>query len=460
MERAKNIFKNKKVWAVIIIAILIVAIVWIVVVRKQKQKEEQVSEKVYQVKVMEAGETGSDVTLSYTGLVQPEETIQCTFETIGTIASVEVEQGQEVAEGQILCTMDAKDAQDQLESANRSLNYAEKTRKNAQESYDNAQKDYATACGTNREQDNLNDAIARRDEQQKKVNDLKTKLDGMSQYKEGSNSMGSIPETNTEYYTTKLELDSAQNTLEVYQRNVDSAQEAYDKKAKEGANSDEAKAQKERLDSSKEALDQANEAYDNAADNVEKAQSAVDKCVLRAPKAGYVVNLSATKGSVSTPIMPAVVLATHDVVINFGVSQTDVATLTAGMPAQIQIGDKSFTGSIKNVDVVPDETSRTYATNVTVDVADPDVYLGELATVKINIGERTGIWLPLSVILNDGNDYVYVVEDGRAKREYVTVLEINDDQVLVEGTKAGEKIICEGMKLVRTGSAVSYEKQD
>ena len=226
MERAKNILKNKKVWAVIIIAILILAIVWIVVARKQKQKEEQVSEKVYQVKVMEAGETGSDVTLSYTGLVQPEETIQCTFETVGTIASVEVEQGQEVTEGQVLCTLDAKDAQDQLESANRSLNYAEKTRKNAQESYDNAQKDYVTACGTSREQDNLNDAIARRDEQQKKVNDLKTKLDGMSQYKEGSNSMGSIPETNTEYYTTKLELDSAQSTLEVYQRNVDSAQEA------------------------------------------------------------------------------------------------------------------------------------------------------------------------------------------------------------------------------------------
>lgn len=56
--------------------------------------------------------------------------------------------------------------------------------------------------------------------------------------------MGSIPETNTEYYTTKLELDSAQSTLEVYQRNVDSAQEAYDKKAKEGAGSEEAKAQK------------------------------------------------------------------------------------------------------------------------------------------------------------------------------------------------------------------------
>ena len=154
--------------------------------------------------------------------------------------------GQEVAEGQILCTMDAGDAEDQLDSANRTLEYADKTRKNAQESYENAQEDYATACGTKRELENLNDAIARRDEQQKKVDALKSKLDGMSQYKPGNGSLGNMPETNTEYYSTKLELDSAQSTLEVYQRNVDSAQEAYDKKAKEGADSDEAKAQKER----------------------------------------------------------------------------------------------------------------------------------------------------------------------------------------------------------------------
>lgn len=460
MEKGKKLLKNKKVWVFLLLIILAVAIGFIVVLRKQKQKEEQVAEKVYQVKVMEAGETGSDVSLSYTGIVQPAETIRCTFETVGTIESVNVEKGQEVAEGQILCTMDAGDAEDQLDSANRTLEYADKTRKNAQESYENAQEDYATACGTKRESENLNDAIARRDEQQKKVDALKSKLDGMSQYKPGNGSLGNMPETNTEYYSTKLELDSAQSTLEVYQRNVDSAQEAYDKKEKEGADSDEAKAQKERLDSARDALDNANEAYDNAADNVEKAQSAVDKCTLKAPKAGYVVNVSATEGSVSTPIMPAVVLATHDVVINFGVSQTDITSLSAGMTAQIQIGDKTFSGNIKSIDVTPDENTRTYATDVTVDTADPEVYLGELATVEINIGERTGIWLPLSVILNDGNDYVYVVEDGRAKREYINVLEVSDDQVLVEGTKAGDKIICEGMKLVRTGSAVSYEKQD
>ena len=105
MEKGKKLLKNKKVWVFLLLIILAVAIGFIVVLRKQKQKEEQVAEKVYQVKVMEAGETGSDVSLSYTGIVQPEETIQCTFETVGTIETVNVEKGQEVAEGQILCTI-------------------------------------------------------------------------------------------------------------------------------------------------------------------------------------------------------------------------------------------------------------------------------------------------------------------------------------------------------------------
>ena len=70
MEKGKKLLKNKKVWVFLLLIILAVAIGFIVVVRKQKQKEEQGAEKVYQVKVMEAGETGRDVSLSYTGIVR------------------------------------------------------------------------------------------------------------------------------------------------------------------------------------------------------------------------------------------------------------------------------------------------------------------------------------------------------------------------------------------------------
>jgi RND family efflux transporter MFP subunit len=489
---------GKKVVGILVLAVVVVVMIAVVVTRKAAQKDDSTEEKVYPVTVMEAGETGSDVYLTYTGLVQPSELTQCTFETIGTVKTVYVKKGDAVKEGDLLVSIDDSEAQDRLESANRQLDYAVKNQERAQDSYDDAQEDYATACSASEEKEDLDDAIARRDTQQAKVDDLKAQLDATSQYKttdssdasdgsgeasgdSGSGSTGlgngstgsglsgtgnvtgvtnsyTMPEVNTDYYTLQMQYESAMDTLELYQQNVDAAQEAYDKKLKEGADSNDAKAQKERLDAAEETLDNMNEAVDNARDSVEEAQDAVDKCTLKARADGYVVDIEVSEGSVSTPIVPAVVLASNDVVVNFGVSQGDITTLSAGMPVSITIEGQEFVGSIKDIDIMPDESTRTYSTNVTIDVADPDVYLGELATVRIGIGERRGIWLPIAVVLNDGNDYVYVAEDGRAKRKYISIEEVSDDMVLVSGTDAGDLIITEGMKLIRTGSAVSYEQ--
>ena len=165
MDRVKKLLHCKAFYIVVAI-IAVVAIILIVVVRKQQQRSERQEEKVVQVSVMEAGETGSDVTLTYTGLVQPDETTQCTFETVGTIERVYVKKGDPVREGDILCTIEDDDAQDQLDSANRQLDYAKKSKDNAQESYDDALEDYIEACGTKKEKENLDDAIAKRDAQQ------------------------------------------------------------------------------------------------------------------------------------------------------------------------------------------------------------------------------------------------------------------------------------------------------
>ncbi len=452
----KQFLHNKKKVAVAALAVVLAALLAVMGFRKSAQKDEKEEEKVYPVAVMEAGETGSDVSLSYTGLVQPAELTQCTFETIGTIEAVYVKKGDQVKAGDPLAAIEDDDAADQLSSAQRQAEYAEKNLTRAGESYDDAQADYLRACGAEQEREDLQDATQRYNEQEQRVLSLKAQLDATPQYRSAT---GGVPEINTEYYSLQLQYESAQNTLELYRQNVDSAQEAYDNKVKEGASSDDAKLQKERFDAAADNLDAAQESYDSAADRVQSAQNALDQCVLRARSDGYVVDVSAEEGSVSTPIMPAVVLASNEVVVNFGVSQSDVLSLAAGMPASITVEQQTFTGAIRDVDVLPDESTRTYAVNVSLDTADPDLYLGELASVSIHIGERMGIWLPISVILNDGRDYVYIVEDGRAKRQYVTIEEVSDDQVRVTGTQAGTLIITEGMKLIRTGSAVSYERQ-
>lgn len=462
----KGLFKNRKVVIGIAALATVAVVVGIVLfVSRSGDKETVRKEKVYQVSVMEAGETGSDVSLVYSGIIQPEVIEQATFASIGTVKEIYVKQGQSVRAGMPLAMLDDTEARRQLDNSGNTLRTAENTLKSAKKQRDNAYEDYLEACTAKSEKETLDNAVKRRDEQQQRVDSLKAELDelgGDSSESEGGTGSVSRPITgvvSTDYWYKQQQLVAAQETLETYNQSVNAAQEAYDKKVEEGAESSEAKAQKERLDTAEDALVNAQSAYDSALNNQMSAQEAVDDCTLLAQNDGYVITVEAAVGGVATPIIPAVVLGSNRMVASFGVSQSDIMDLAGGMAATVTVDGNVCSGRIKDIALMPDETSRTYAVNVTLEGTRDDWRLGELAMVEIHIGERRGIWLPLSVILNDGEDYVYVVVDGRAKRKYITIEEIQNDMVMVTGTDVGDKIICEGMKLIRTGSAVSYDGQ-
>lgn len=251
-----------------------------------------------------------------------------------------------------------------------------------------------------------------------------------------------------------LGLAEAQAELTAAQSERTAAQTAYDALAAQGPDSAETRAQKERLDTAQTALDQAKTNYDNAQRNYETALEAVEDCKLRADADGYVVTVVSSEGSLATPLAPVLVLGSRGMVARFGVSQSDVRELAVEMPAAVTLDGRQYAGSILSIAVLPDEDTRTYPVDVSIGADFSEVYLGSMATVELQIGQRTGVWLPLSVILNDGEDYVYLVEDGRAVRRNVEIAELSNDMVLVTGVHEGGQVISEGMKTVRSGSPV------
>ncbi len=505
-------------WGIVLAAAVVVALVIILVVFFGKKEEPaKKEEKIYKVSVIEVGAMGNDVELTYTGIVQPEETEQATFSSIGTVNHVYVTEGQPVRAGDVLATMDDTEARRQVENNANSLKIAQTNLDSAIRQRDNAYEDYREACGAGNEKEALDNAIERRDEQTRKVDELSSDMvtaeaeqtrtkDEYDQAREDLvssqtdyatksaeldvlknsgapqeqidakqaelseadnkvNEARAVHETKQTDYTQaqinyrakQTELDAAQSTLTTYNEGVDSAQEAYDNKLEKGAESREAKAQKEVCDAADNSVTSSQATYDSAKNNYDSAVETLEDCILRAKSDGYVIQVSVTEGGMANPIMPAVVLGSNRCVVNFGVSQSDIRDIYQGLAAKMTINGVPFDGYVSKIGLMPDETSRTYATDVVI-LTEDDFYLGELATVKINIGARQGIWLPLSVILNDGEDYVYLVEDGRAKRQNIVIEEINNDMVMVSGLSEGNIVISEGMKLVKTGSAVSYEK--
>lgn len=270
------------------------------------------------------------------------------------------------------------------------------------------------------------------------------------------NARADLADARTDLVTAEssLGLAGAQAELSAAGSERTAAQTAYDALNAQGEDSAEARAQKERLEAADTALAQAQSSYDVAQNNYQNALAAIEDYKLYAPSDGYVVTLVGAEGSLATPLAPVLVLGSRDTVVRFGVSQSDVRELEAGMPAAVTLDGESYAGRIASIAVLPDETTRTYPVDVSIGADFSEVYLGSMASVQLQLGRRTGVWLPLSVILNDGEDYVYLVEAGRAVRRNVEITELSNDMVLVTGVHEGGFVISEGMKTVRSGSPV------
>lgn len=511
---------HKIVCAAIVLILAACAAVYVINRYKQDEKEASASaydEKVYKVSVIEVSPTGNDVYLTYTGIVQPGEMEQAAFSTVGTVKEIYVTEGQEVKKGDLLAALDDADAKRQVENSANNLQIARANLNSAVSQRQKAYDDYVAACSPEDAQKNLEDATARRDAQQEKVNTLSTELvtleteqeKAKKEYEEAGKNLltaqGSLSTAETElkalqdaaageeliqakqaevdaaaleaeecqkiyddkqnayttvqadYRTKQAEHEAAKASLATYNEAVDTAQTTYDNKVEDGPQTADAKAQAERFNTADAACYTAQASYDTASNNYEASLEALEDCKLIAGSDGYVITVAVSEGSFAAPIMPAVVIGSNENVVSFGVSQSDIRDVTAGLAAEITVNGVTFQGEVKKVSLLPDETSRTYNTEVTIQAENAGFYLGEMAVVKIAVGEREGVWLPLSVILNDGQDYVYLVENGRAKRQNVIINEISNDMILVTGIPDGGQVISEGMKLVRTGSPVTVD---
>ncbi len=209
-----------------------------------------------------------------------------------------------------------------------------------------------------------------------------------------------------------------------------------------------------RLRTAETALAEAQSSVLTAEATLTNAEKALADLTIRAPISGTVAAVIATEGSVATPIAPVMAIIGNGRVVSFGVSPTDLPLVTVGTPVTVTLPDSSPIITVKNVATMPDEQSRTYSATAELPSELSGAPIGDTVKLTVHIGDRGGVWLPINVLLNDGEDYVFVVEDGRAVKKRITIVDIVNDYVSVEGLTEGELVISTGMKLVRSGDEV------
>lgn len=222
-----------------------------------------------------------------------------------------------------------------------------------------------------------------------------------------------------------------------------------------------------------------------AQSNLERAKSAVEaaqaqsriasKSVgdtrLYAPFGGYISHKNVEIGQTIAPGAPVVNLVRIDnVKVKISVPEEDVAGIKVGMPLWASIsalGNRTFKGKVTEKNVSADPMSRSYEVKAVIANPKHELLPGMIAEVTVALGNHKSqtsnlnsqiIALPAGIIQLDADNrtFVWTVENGKAKKTYVSTGDnIGDKVAVVGGLQYGDKIIIEGQQKVSSNMAVS-----
>jgi len=376
-------------------------------------KAEAVEEQIKPVKVIEIVEQEEPVVLSYSGTVGSSELRKLAFKSTGRIGDIHVKEGQRVKKGDVLIELEDQDLQYALKAAKGQMGAA-------QSIYDKAMKGAAPEEIRNAE---LN---------VKKAQDAYDYV--ITNYKRVETLYNSGAVSKNELEQAKLEADVKESELSQAKEQLSQVQG--------GPRNEDKKALQEQLEQAKA--------------DYEYKESLLEDAVMTVDDDGYIVDILYEKGELVPGGYPVAVVRNDGLAVNTGLAEKDLNRVVLGTRAKVTAGEKIIEGWVTNISQIPDTQSRTY--NIEIALNGNDLNLGAVVKVDIITGNETGIWIPLTSMLSDGMDYVYIAKDNIAEKREIVIEGISGSRAKVKGLESGEKLVVEGMKRLRTGDGISVLK--
>lgn len=201
--------------------------------------------------------------------------------------------------------------------------------------------------------------------------------------------------------------------------------------------------------------------YDSAQANLSSAEKQVAEATVVSPVDGVIANKNLTNGqniSAGNQLMTVEQLEAVHVVIH--VEQRDMAYLKMGDSVAVTVDaypGKSFHGVVDVMSPVAGKESRMFRVKVKVDNPETLLKPGMFVQVQLNLGEpKPVLSVPQKAVLGQkGVQYVFTVEDGKAKKIRVEAGDIVDDRIeIVDGVSEGMIILTNNLDKLKDGNPV------
>jgi len=187
----------------------------------------------------------------------------------------------------------------------------------------------------------------------------------------------------------------------------------------------------------------------------------IQKQYVTSPISGVVDEKYMNKGEMSAPGVPILdIVDVSRVKVTAGIPESYINTVKTGQTVKITIDvlpQVDFEGKISYLSPTLAPGSRTFEIEIIIDNKDRLLKPEMNANVEIAKMEKdNAIVIPQDLIIDNGEQkYIFVIENGNARRRDIETDGRNGNSVLVsKGLNAGDKIIYEGFQSVNDGDKV------
>lgn len=484
--------QHKKSTALLVVLALAAAIV----LRFLPQKGAAQGSTVSFVRTTTLQKTSLENSVSTTGTVESANVSTVTTDLKYTVKSVNVQVGDTVQAGDVICTLDTEDLEKQIERAKESLtDQTEQTQEaynKALKSYNEAKKGYddAVTAAADAEDDyydswdDLNAAVNQVSALQADYDSKQSQLSSMlTEYNEAVSTYG-VDSDEAKAAKDRYEqfkegaAQDAQTALENAQKTTgyQSLVQAKDQAVAAWEQAKTAKDQAEKqLETASESLDTAKKNLDKSgsSDTLEDLQEQLTKCTLTAETSGTVTSLNATVGSICSDTV-ATIQDTNALKVAVTIQEYDVPNVSIGMKARItsDATDGEISGTLTQISPTAtaatggqssSSSSGTFSAEVSVDGASSGLLIGMNANVEIVQSTTDNVFVvPYDAVgtEDDGAKYVMVKTGGDgadATFEKVTVTTGAENDYYIE---ISGDALSEGMEVRSSASDDSAETVD
>ena len=182
---------------------------------------------------------------------------------------------------------------------------------------------------------------------------------------------------------------------------------------------------------------------------------------VRAPIDGYVItiNVRETDGVHGEDVL-AVVSQTKQMKARILTTEDEVSQIKKGQKATVIWNDVLLNGEVTEVAMAMDFATRAFGVDLVFDNPDNLCKAGVIGDIRIQTYKnKNALLVPRKNVMNDENgSFVYVVLDGKAKKQFVVAGHDNGDLEIIKGLKTGDIVIVKGHNMVHENSKVNVVK--